>query len=57
MMCKTTVLEIMHQPLERATGTLKATIMGSGNRIGELYQKGSSRLFFQKIFLKLWNVF
>ena len=51
-MPKTKFLEIMHQPLERATGTLKATIIGSGNRIGELYQKGSSRLFFPKNFSK-----
>ena len=40
----------MHQSLERATGTLKATLRGSDNRIGELYQKGSSRLFFPKTF-------
>ena len=42
----------MHQSLERATGTLKATLRGSDNRIGELYQKGSSRLFFPKNFSK-----
>ena len=42
----------MHQSLERATGTLKATLMGSDNRIGKLYQKGSSRLFFPKNFSK-----
>tara|TARA_A100001388_G_scaffold235697_1_gene189435 strand:- start:179 stop:373 length:195 start_codon:yes stop_codon:yes gene_type:complete len=46
----------MYQPLERATGTLKAKIRGSQNRIGELYQEGSSRLFFLKTFLKLRNV-
>ena len=43
----------MYQPLERATGTLKATIRGSQNRIGELYQEGSSRLFFPKNFSKI----
>mgnify|MGYP006227641449 CR=1 FL=1 len=43
----------MYQPLERATGTLKATIIGSQNRIGELYQEGSSRLFFPKNFSKI----
>ena len=43
----------MYQPLERATGTLKATIRGSQNRIGELYQEGSSRLFFPKNFSKM----
>ena len=43
----------MHQSLERATGTLKATISGSENRIGELYQEGSSRLFFPKSFSKI----
>ena len=42
----------MHQSLERATGTLKATLRGCDNRIGELYQKGSSRLFFPKNFSK-----
>ena len=42
----------MHQSLERATGTLKATLRGRDNRIGELYQKGSSRLFFPKNFSK-----
>ena len=43
----------MYQPLERATGTLKATIKGSENRIGKLYQEGSSRLFFLKSFSKI----
>ena len=43
----------MYQPLERATGKLKATIRGSRNRIGELYQEGSSRLFFPKNFSKI----
>ena len=43
----------MYQPLERATGTLKAIIRGSQNRIGELYQEGSSRLFFPKNFSKI----
>ena len=43
----------MYQPLERATGTLKAKIRGSQNRIGELYQEGSSRLFFPKNFSKI----
>ena len=43
----------MYQPLERATGTLKATIIGSQNRIGELYQEGSSRIFFPKNFSKI----
>ena len=43
----------MYQPLERATGTLKATIKGSENRIGKLYQEGSSRLFFPKSFSKI----
>ena len=43
----------MYQLLERATGTLKATIRGSQNRIGELYQEGSSRLFFLKNFSKI----
>ena len=43
----------MYQPLERATGILKATIRGSQNRIGELYQEGSSRLFFPKNFSKI----
>ena len=43
----------MYQPLERATGKLKATIIGSQNRIGELYQEGSSRLFFPKNFSKI----
>ena len=43
----------MYQPLERATGKLKATIRGSGNKIGELYQEGSSRLFFPKNFSKI----
>ena len=43
----------MYQPLERATGTLKATIRGSENRIGKLYQEGSSRLFFPKSFSKI----
>ena len=42
----------MPQTLERAAGTLKATIKGSENRIGKLYQEGSSRLFFPENFSK-----
>ena len=43
----------MYQPLERATGTLKATIRGSQNKIGELYQEGSFRLLFPKNFSQI----
>ena len=42
----------MPQTLERAAGILKATIKGSDNRIGKLYQEGSSRLLFPKNFSK-----
>ena len=46
----------MYQPLERATGTLEATIRGSENRIGKLIKKAHQGFFFLKTFRKLRNV-